>query len=139
MSKSRRDFLKITGAAGGALMLGGLPNVLGQANPTQQTPPRNPNSTMYDYTPPNHGKAKKPLNILFLGGTGFTGPFQVQYALARGHKVSVFNRGRTRAGELPAGAEQLIGDRNGDYKSLVGRKFDVCIDVPTSIPVWVRD
>lgn len=29
------------------------------------------------------GKAAKPLNILILGGTGFTGPFQVNYALAR--------------------------------------------------------
>jgi 2'-hydroxyisoflavone reductase len=140
MSKSRRDFLKLTGAAGGALVLGGLPNVLGQSNPAQQTPPpAKPQSTLFDYTPPNHGRAKKPLNILFLGGTGFTGPFQVQYALARGHRVSVFNRGRTRAGELPEGVEQLIGDRNGDYKSLVGRKWDVCIDIPTSIPVWVRD
>ena len=138
MSNSRRDFLKLTSAAGGALMLGGLPNVLGQSA-TPQTPPRNPQSTLFDYTPPNHGKAKKPLKILILGGTGFTGPFQVQYALARGHQVTVFNRGRTRAGELPAGAEQLLGDRNGDYKSLVGRKWDVCIDIPTSIPVWVRD
>jgi 2'-hydroxyisoflavone reductase len=32
---------------------------------------------------------------LILGGTGFTGPFQVRYALDRGHKVTVFNRGRT--------------------------------------------
>lgn len=139
MSNSRRDFLKLTGAAGGALVLGGLPKVLGQSNPTPQTPPRNPQSTLFDYTPPNHGRAKKPLKLLILGGTGFTGPFQVQYALSRGHEVTVFNRGRTRAGELPAGAEQLIGDRNGDYKSLVGRKWDVCIDIPTSIPVWVRD
>lgn len=140
MSKSRRDFLKITGAAGGAVVLGGLSNVLGQANPAQQTPPpAKPQSTLFHYTPPNHGKAKKPLKILFLGGTGFTGPFQVKYALSRGHQVSVFNRGRTRAGELPEGVEQLLGDRNGDYKSLVGRKFDVCIDIPTSIPVWVRD
>lgn len=141
MAKSRRDFLRLTGAAGGAVMLGGLPNILGQATntPGQQTPPAKPQSTMFDYTPPNHGKAKKPLKILILGGTGFTGPFQVQYALARGHQVTVFNRAKTRAGELPEGAEQLIGDRNGDYKALEGRKWDVCIDVPTSIPVWVRD
>jgi 2'-hydroxyisoflavone reductase len=141
MSNSRRDFLKLTGAAGGALALGGLPGILGQAGgtPAQQTPPPKPPSTMFHYTPPNHGKAKKPLKILILGGTGFTGPFQVQYALSRGHQVSVFNRGKTRAGELPEGAEQLLGDRNGDYKSLMGRKWDVCIDIPTSIPVWVRD
>lgn len=28
-------------------------------------------------------KAQKPLKILILGGTGFTGPHQVRYALAR--------------------------------------------------------
>ena len=41
-------------------------------------------------------KAKKPLRILILGGTGFIGPNQVRYALARGHQVTIFNRGRQR-------------------------------------------
>ncbi len=84
-------------------------------------------------------KATKPLNILILGGTGFTGPFQVAYALSRGHKVTVFNRGKTRPGELPEGVEQLIGDRNGQLDALKDRKWDVVIDNPTSVPVWVRD
>jgi 2'-hydroxyisoflavone reductase len=83
--------------------------------------------------------AGKPLKILILGGTGFTGPFQVKYALSRGHQVTVFNRGRTHAGELPKEAEQLIGDRNGQLDALKGRKWDVCIDIPTTLPVWVRD
>ena len=30
-------------------------------------------------------RAAKPLRILILGGTGFTGPHQVRYALVRGH------------------------------------------------------
>ena len=31
-------------------------------------------------------------------------------------------------------------DRNtGDLKALAGRKWDVCIDNPTSLPFWVRD
>src|SRR5947199_7479091 len=82
----------------------------------------------------------KSLRILILGGTGFTGPFQVKYALARGHKVTVFNRGKTHPGELPEGVEQLIGDRNsGDLKALKGRKWDVVIDNPTSLPKWVHD
>jgi 2'-hydroxyisoflavone reductase len=41
-------------------------------------------------------RASRPLNILILGGTGFTGPAQVEYALARGHRVTLFNRDRTR-------------------------------------------
>jgi 2'-hydroxyisoflavone reductase len=84
-------------------------------------------------------KRPKPLRILILGGTGFTGPQQVRYALDRGHKVTVFNRGKTHPGELPQEAEQLIGDRNGQLDALKGRTWDVVIDNPTSIPVWVRD
>ena len=38
-------------------------------------------------------RARHPLDILILGGTGFLGPQQVEYALARGHKVTLFNRG----------------------------------------------
>ena len=85
-------------------------------------------------------RAARPLRILILGGTGFTGPFQVNYALARGHKVTLFNRGKRPSPEWPGEVEQLHGDRNtGDLKSLEGRKWDVCIDNPTSLPFWVRD
>src|SRR5687768_16669634 len=86
------------------------------------------------------GRAGKPLNILILGGTGFTGPFQVNYALARGHQVTLFNRGKRPSPEWPGAVEQLLGDRNtGDLKSLEGREWDVVIDNPTSLPFWVRD
>jgi 2'-hydroxyisoflavone reductase len=97
------------------------------------------NDFAQESSPSAETKATKPLRILILGGTGFTGPFQVRYALARGHKVTVFNRGKTHPGELPEGVEQLIGDRNGKLDALKGRKWDVVIDNPTSIPVWVRD
>jgi 2'-hydroxyisoflavone reductase len=81
----------------------------------------------------------RPLRILILGGTGFTGPFQVKYALSRGHKVTVFNRGKTHPGELPKEVDQLTGDRNGQLEALKGKKWDVCIDNPTTLPAWVRD
>ena len=81
----------------------------------------------------------KPMNILILGGTGFTGPHQVAYALERGHKVTVFNRGR-QGNPWPGRVEELLGDRNtGDLKALEGRTWDVCIDNPTTLPFWVRD
>lgn len=81
----------------------------------------------------------KPMDILILGGTGFTGPHQVRYALSRGHRLTLFNRGR-RPKEWPAAVEELTGDRDkNDYASLKGRKWDVCIDNPTSVPHWVRD
>ena len=81
----------------------------------------------------------KPMRLLILGGTGFIGPYQVRYALERGHQVTIFNRGRQHM-EWPGPVEELLGDRNtGDLKSLEGRDWDVCIDNPTTLPFWVRD
>jgi 2'-hydroxyisoflavone reductase len=84
-------------------------------------------------------KAVKPLRILILGGTGFTGPYQIRYALERGHKVTTFNRGKTHPGETPHDVEQLVGDRNGKLDALKNRQWDVVIDNPTTLPAWVRD
>ncbi len=84
-------------------------------------------------------KSVKPLRILILGGTGFTGPYQVRYALSRGHKVTTFNRGKTHPGELPNEVEQLIGDRNGQLDPLKDQQWNVAIDNPTSLPAWVRN
>jgi len=82
---------------------------------------------------------RRKLRILILGGTGFTGPHQVRYALARGHEVTLFNRGREPQ-QWPGPVEELIGDRNtGDLKALEGGRWDVCIDNPTTLPFWVRD
>jgi 2'-hydroxyisoflavone reductase len=81
----------------------------------------------------------KKMRILILGGTGFIGPHQVQYALDRGHEVTTFNRGRQ---EVPwrGHVEELLGDRNtGDLRALEGRSWDVVIDNPTTLPKWVRD
>src|SRR2546429_9698526 len=74
---TRRHFIKVSATAAGALGLAVKWNNLFAEN------------TM------------KPLRILILGGTGFTGPFQVKYALSRGHKGTVFNRDKTHPGELP--------------------------------------
>ncbi len=85
-------------------------------------------------------RAKASLNILILGGTGFTGPEQVEYAIARGHRVTLFNRGKTRPGFFKGKvAEELIGDLNGDTSALAGKKFDVVIDNPTTLPFWVKN
>ena len=84
-------------------------------------------------------RSPKQLRILILGGTGFTGPHQIKYALARGHTVTLFNRGRETSA-WSGQVEELVGDRNtGDLKALEGREWDVCIDNPTTLPFWVRD
>jgi 2'-hydroxyisoflavone reductase len=72
-------------------------------------------------------------SILVLGGTGFLGPHIVDAALARGHKVTLFNRGKTRPGLFPD-VEKLHGDRDGDLKSLEGRSWDAVVDTSGYVP-----
>ena len=73
------------------------------------------------------------MRILVLGGTQFLGRHTVDVALARGHEVTTFNRGRTRP-ELHAGIEKLHGDRDGDLASLAGRSFDAVVDTSGYVP-----
>lgn len=79
--------------------------------------------------------------ILLLGGTGFLGPQLVEAARARGHTVTLFNRGKTRPHLFPD-LEKLHGDRdpkNGDgLKVLEGRSWDVVIDTSGYVPRVVR-
>ena len=72
--------------------------------------------------------APAPKKILILGGTGFIGPHQVNYALSRGHEVAIFNRGRTNPEMFKGKVEQLLGDRANNLDSLKGRKWDAVID-----------
>jgi 2'-hydroxyisoflavone reductase len=121
---NRRDFVKIAAAGGAALGLGGVSRVAGSQPEPEPV-----------------ARAPQALKILILGGTGFTGPHQVNYAVSRGHQVTVFNRGQRQA-DIPASVEHLRGDRNAadGVAALKGnRTWDVVIDVPTTLPKWVRD
>jgi 2'-hydroxyisoflavone reductase len=106
----RRDFLKLTTAAVGALALG-FPRTA-------------------------RGLGGRTVRVLVLGGTGFIGPYQIRSLLAQGHEVTMFNRGQTNPGLFPE-LEKLRGDRNGDLESLRGRSWDVVIDNSSSRPDWV--
>jgi 2'-hydroxyisoflavone reductase len=77
------------------------------------------------------------MDLLILGGTGFIGPHIVRYALDRGHRVTIFTRGRREA-DLPAEVTRLVGDRNGQLGALVGRRWDAVIDDSATDPDWVR-
>src|SRR5690348_11618463 len=72
-------------------------------------------------------RSGQPLRILFLGGTGFIGPHMVRRAMERGHRISLFTRGRSGSDLFPE-AEHLIGDRNGKLDALTGKTWDVVID-----------
>jgi len=73
------------------------------------------------------GLARKSLDILVLGGTGFIGPHEINYARARGHNITMFNRGKTAPGMFP-NVEALIGDRDDQLDALKGRDWDAVID-----------
>ena len=127
MSTNRRTFLKTSAVAAGALGLDALPKVS-----------RAETASEPDTSRPVE-RAAKSLNILILGGTGYTGPEQVNYALARGHKITLLNRNKTRPDLFKGKVDQLIGDLGGDVSALKGKKFDVVIDNPTTAPAWVRN
>jgi 2'-hydroxyisoflavone reductase len=84
------------------------------------------------------------LKLLILGGTGFLGPEQVNDALARGHEVTLFNRGVSAAGLYGGRVEVLRGNRDTrtapGLEALAGtRRWDVVIDNSGYLPRHVRD
>lgn len=82
----------------------------------------------------NHSR---PLNILILGGTAFLGPALVEDAIARGHTVTLFNRGKTNSDLFPE-LESLRGDRDDQLEALKGRQWDAVIDTSGYVPRHVR-
>ncbi len=120
MKKTRREFL------GTGLALGLAPLV--QASPLQE---------WVDIE-----ESEEKLKILILGGTSFLGPHQVEYALKRGHEVSIFTRGKTKPTIYPEAfskVEQLVGDREGNLEALKNRKWDVVIDNSGRRTKWTED
>jgi 2'-hydroxyisoflavone reductase len=76
-------------------------------------------------------------SLLVLGGTGFLGPHVVEAALARGHAVTLFNRGKTRPELFPT-VEKLVGDRDGKLDALRGRTWDAVVDTSAYVPRITR-
>ena len=112
---TRRDFLKTT--ADGALLAIVSPTLTRAASLVAPT-------------------LIAPLDILVLGGTGFIGPHLVRYAVTRGHRVTIFTRGRHDA-DLPETVSRLIGDRNGQLDALKGKRWDAVVDDSATNPDWV--
>jgi nucleoside-diphosphate-sugar epimerase len=125
MSLDRRNFLIGSLAAGAAAACGTGGDR--SAAPTAASKPAAPAAA----APP----AKK--SILVLGGTGFIGPHIVTAALARGHTVTLFNRGKTHPGLFPD-VEKLHGDRDGHLEALANRKWDAVVDPSGYVPRIVK-
>jgi 2'-hydroxyisoflavone reductase len=77
------------------------------------------------------------MRLLVLGGTQFLGRHVVESALARGHEVTIFNRGQTHP-ELFPGVERLIGDRDGGLSALEQGEWDAVVDTSGYVPRLVR-
>ena len=73
------------------------------------------------------------MTLLVLGGTKFLGRAVVEAALARGHEVTLFNRGQTNP-ELFTDVEKIRGDRTKDLGALAGRSWDAALDMATFLP-----
>ena len=114
MTWTRRDFIKTSAALGAA----------------SAAVPLLGSRALADFSPV---RADRRLKILMLGGTAFLGPAIVDNALARGHEVTLFNRGRTNTHLYPD-LEKLVGDRLESHDALEGRKWDVVIDTSGYFP-----
>ncbi|MFY0631026.1 MAG: NAD-dependent epimerase/dehydratase family protein [Flavobacteriaceae bacterium] len=86
-------------------------------------------------------ESSKKLKILILGGTSFLGPHQIAYAIARGHSISTFTRGKTKSTihkDLFDQVEQLVGDREDNLTALENRSWDVVIDNSGRKTEWTK-
>lgn len=76
------------------------------------------------------------MKILIIGGTRFLGRHLVNSARARGHEVTLFNRGQTNP-DLFQRVEKIRGDREKDLDQLSG-EWDAVIDTCGYVPRVVK-
>ena len=70
------------------------------------------------------------MKILILGGTVFLGRALTDAAIARGHHVTHFNRGRAPDPRV----ETIVGDRAVGLDAIAGRRWDAVIDTCAYVP-----
>jgi 2'-hydroxyisoflavone reductase len=112
MNKTRRDFIKasVRSSLSLPLIASGFGSVLHAEELDELNAPLR----------------KKKLRILLLWGTSFLGIHQIDYALSRGHEVTIFTRGKTKPTyktELFDRVEHLIGDRKDNLAALENGTF----------------
>lgn len=120
MSIDRRDFLRFGALAS---LAAATPSLIAATGPTLEV------------------ATASPLRILVLGGTRYLGPAVVRAGLARGHDLTLFNRGKTRPDLFP-GVTTLRGnrypDRDGGFAALEGKSWDVVVDLCAYYPRLVE-
>lgn len=76
------------------------------------------------------------MKILVIGGTVFLGRHVVEAALARGHEVTLFNRGTNK--DIFPQLEQIYGNRDGGIDAVGDRNFDFVVDTCGYVPRIVK-
>lgn len=76
------------------------------------------------------------MRLLILGGTVFLGRTIAEAALAAGHEVTLFNRGKSNPSAMRE-VETISGDRTTDLHKLAGRSWDAVIDPSGYVPKHV--
>lgn len=76
------------------------------------------------------------MKLLVIGGGVFLGSAFVSAALARGHQLTVFQRGKSSAAP-PPGVARILGDRKTDLARAAG-DWDAIIDTCAYLPADVR-
>lgn len=94
------------------------------------------NGSGWDSIAVGGGEVVTVMKLLVIGGTRFVGRHLVAAALARGHEVTLFNRG-TQSSALPE-VETIRGDRNKDLAKLQGRSWDTVVDTCGYLPRNVK-
>jgi 2'-hydroxyisoflavone reductase len=77
------------------------------------------------------------MRILMIGGTRFVGRHVVDAALAGGHDITLFHRGRTGA-ELFPEVDHRLGDRDSDLSALADGEWDATVDTCAYFPRQVQ-
>ena len=77
------------------------------------------------------------MKILIIGGTKFLGRHLAEAALALGHEITLFNRGKTNPHLFPA-IEKLCGNRDGNLDDMKDRHWDAAIDTCGYVPAQIR-
>jgi len=176
MPTTRRNFLKHSAAS---LAVGSLATIALGAQPSSKPAAAAPKPDSKPDSKPDAKPMTKPaakptnpapqsLSVLILGGTGFLGPAFTDALLARGHKVTLFNRGMreakrreaNRPSQVPDGVNVLFGNRDpektaDDWRSadgesktrpespkglheLEGKTFDAVMDTSGYYPRHVK-
>ena len=133
MGKDRREFIK-AGLLGGSVLAAGVSGGVAAAASTGE---RGGGVAASSSTGKRSGGGTS-MHVLVLGGTGFIGPHMVREALRRGHRVTLFNRGRTDVTLFPD-LELIKGDRAGSLDGLADRQFDAVVDNSGYVPRYVEN